>query len=148
MTANGGGPDATRCGACGHLRRDHVAGVVLRACPRCKGFVKESRDQYGTYHECLQCGYMDSNPGREAYDQAPRTPLRYVGDFADMRDKIMQVRALRSLGAGDPKCLAYCPFCDQEMEETSSHPNRRVHTCPAGHMASVVYKGNALAGWQ
>jgi hypothetical protein len=32
--------------------------VSLRACPRCVGDLHTNRDMYGTYKECLQCGYM------------------------------------------------------------------------------------------
>ena len=30
----------------------------LKACPRCKGDLHTNRDIYGSYRECLQCGYM------------------------------------------------------------------------------------------
>ena len=30
----------------------------LKECPRCHGDVHTNRDMYGTYKECLQCGYM------------------------------------------------------------------------------------------
>ena len=30
----------------------------LKGCPRCKGDLHMNRDIYGTYKECLQCGYM------------------------------------------------------------------------------------------
>ena len=29
-----------------------------KACPRCEGDLHENRDIYGSYKECLQCGYM------------------------------------------------------------------------------------------
>ncbi len=32
--------------------------LYLKACPRCHGDIKVNKDIYGTYKECLQCGYM------------------------------------------------------------------------------------------
>lgn len=32
--------------------------IYLKQCPRCKGDLSASRDQYGDYLHCLQCGYM------------------------------------------------------------------------------------------
>jgi len=30
----------------------------LKSCPRCRGDVYVSRDHYGWYEQCLQCGYL------------------------------------------------------------------------------------------
>lgn len=32
--------------------------LLLKSCPKCKGDVVEERDYYGTYTQCLQCGYL------------------------------------------------------------------------------------------
>ena len=32
--------------------------LYLKLCPRCKGDMHSNRDMYGSYQECLQCGYM------------------------------------------------------------------------------------------
>ena len=32
--------------------------LYLKSCPRCKGAMHLNRDIYGSYKECLQCGYM------------------------------------------------------------------------------------------
>ena len=32
--------------------------LILKGCPRCKGDMNTSKDMYGEYEECLQCGYM------------------------------------------------------------------------------------------
>ena len=32
--------------------------LYLKACPRCKGDMHSTRDMYGSYRECLQCGHM------------------------------------------------------------------------------------------
>jgi DNA-directed RNA polymerase subunit M/transcription elongation factor TFIIS len=32
--------------------------LTLKGCPRCKGDLHSNRDMYGSYRECLQCGYM------------------------------------------------------------------------------------------
>ena len=32
--------------------------LYLKACPRCKGDLHANRDIYGSYRQCLQCGYM------------------------------------------------------------------------------------------
>ena len=34
----------------------------LKGCPRCKGDLHTNRDLYGSYTECLQCGYMRDLP--------------------------------------------------------------------------------------
>ncbi len=31
--------------------------VKLKACPRCRGDLNVTQDQYGPFTECLQCGY-------------------------------------------------------------------------------------------
>ena len=36
--------------------------LQLKACPRCAGDLHTNRDLYGTYAECLQCGYMKDLP--------------------------------------------------------------------------------------
>ncbi|MDA1188593.1 MAG: hypothetical protein O2854_02770 [Chloroflexi bacterium] len=32
--------------------------VKFKSCPRCKGDMHLNTDMYGTYRECLMCGYM------------------------------------------------------------------------------------------
>ena len=32
--------------------------LFLKSCPRCQGDMHANRDFYGSYKECLQCGYM------------------------------------------------------------------------------------------
>jgi DNA-directed RNA polymerase subunit M/transcription elongation factor TFIIS len=32
--------------------------MFLKACPRCRGDLYINRDIYGTYLECVQCGYI------------------------------------------------------------------------------------------
>lgn len=32
--------------------------LLLKSCPKCKGDVVEERDRYGSYTQCLQCGYL------------------------------------------------------------------------------------------
>ena len=35
--------------------------LLLRSCPRCSGDLYDTADIYGTYFECLQCGfYLDT----------------------------------------------------------------------------------------
>ncbi|MBI4200017.1 MAG: hypothetical protein HY535_06060 [Chloroflexi bacterium] len=36
----------------------------FKGCPRCGGDLHLSRDQYGSYKECLQCGYVEDVPDR------------------------------------------------------------------------------------
>ncbi|MBI4200811.1 MAG: hypothetical protein HY531_00805 [Chloroflexi bacterium] len=31
--------------------------IYFKACPRCHGDMHLSKDQYGQYVECIQCGY-------------------------------------------------------------------------------------------
>ena len=32
--------------------------LKLKGCPRCGGDVHTNRDLYGSYEQCIQCGYM------------------------------------------------------------------------------------------
>ena len=42
-----------------HFQRSkHVRTIFLKQCPRCNGDLSASRDHYGDYIHCLQCGYM------------------------------------------------------------------------------------------
>ena len=36
--------------------------LQLKACPRCAGDLHSNQDLYGSYVECLQCGYMKDLP--------------------------------------------------------------------------------------
>lgn len=36
--------------------------LELRACPRCEGDLHTNRDMYGSYKQCIQCGYMRDLP--------------------------------------------------------------------------------------
>ncbi len=40
--------------------------LYLKACPRCKGDVEFTNDQFGHYMECLQCGFMIRPKGDKA----------------------------------------------------------------------------------
>ena len=37
--------------------------LSLKACPRCRGDLHTNRDLYGSYSQCLQCGYMKDIEG-------------------------------------------------------------------------------------
>ena len=39
--------------------------MLTKSCPRCRGYLHTSRDIYGGYRECLQCGYMEDAPSPE-----------------------------------------------------------------------------------
>ena len=43
--------------------------LKLRACPRCKGDIYKGEDEYGTYWECIQCGYVEYEKGKEVEDE-------------------------------------------------------------------------------
>ena len=45
-----------------------MAMLYLKSCPRCEGDVRYERDMYGSYLDCLQCGFSISskNDGVEA----------------------------------------------------------------------------------
>ncbi len=32
--------------------------LFYKSCPRCRGDMHDSRDMYGTYRVCVQCGHM------------------------------------------------------------------------------------------
>ena len=36
--------------------------LQLKACPRCEGDLHTNRDMYGSYRQCIQCGYMRDIP--------------------------------------------------------------------------------------
>ena len=44
--------------------------LQLKACPRCEGDLHTNRDMYGSYRQCIQCGYMRDLPRA---DQALRS---------------------------------------------------------------------------
>ena len=44
--------------------------IYFKACPRCQGDMHLTRDLYGRYVECFQCGYES-----EAAEEEQRTPL-------------------------------------------------------------------------
>ena len=39
--------------------------LELRACPRCEGDLHTNRDMYGSYKQCIQCGYMHDIPNTD-----------------------------------------------------------------------------------
>ena len=39
--------------------------LELKACPRCKGDLHTNRDMYGSYKQCIQCGYMNDIPNTD-----------------------------------------------------------------------------------
>ena len=39
--------------------------LELRACPRCEGDLHTNRDMYGSYKQCIQCGYMRDIPNTD-----------------------------------------------------------------------------------
>jgi uncharacterized protein YbaR (Trm112 family) len=41
----------------------------LKACPRCRGDLREDRDKYGKYSICMQCGYHEI----DTEDEVPPT---------------------------------------------------------------------------
>ena len=38
----------------------------LKACPRCRGDLREEKDFYGAYVACIQCGYVLNAQDEEA----------------------------------------------------------------------------------
>ncbi len=32
--------------------------IRFKSCPKCSGYVRVDRDQYGWYEQCIQCGYV------------------------------------------------------------------------------------------
>ena len=33
--------------------------LYFKTCPKCKGDMQLTRDMYGSYKACLQCGYLE-----------------------------------------------------------------------------------------
>ena len=52
--------------------------LQLKACPRCRGDIHVNRDMYGSYRQCLQCGYMKDleSPNRLLESLALARPRR------------------------------------------------------------------------
>ncbi len=52
--------------------------IKLKACPKCHGDLLLERDQYGSYMNCLQCGYLmelpEKVPGINLSEQTRQTP--------------------------------------------------------------------------
>lgn len=61
--------------------------LKVKSCPRCKGDVVRSRDQYGWVEECIQCG--------QPYDADTfRNNRRHLADERRNRKSIYTMRKL------------------------------------------------------
>ncbi len=49
---------------------------MTQSCPRCRGYMHISGDQYGTYRECLYCGYLVDVGRRDEPRRSPPTTKR------------------------------------------------------------------------
>ena len=68
---------------------------LLGCCPRCRGDLAHSRDQWGPYWHCLQCGWHEKGPVQQRAD----LPRWLTGVAADRAGKSNpEDHALASLG--------------------------------------------------
>ena len=115
-----------------------------RVCPRCSAALVK------TYHEpeCLQCGFADYDytppvkiGAKSLMSAGTRYVFRYAGDSDRFADTLCHVRLRRIRNR-----VVYgvsCPFCRQEMEQSSLSGKRRElreerYRCPQGHRLSLI----------
>ncbi len=57
---------------------------ILRGCPRCRGDLRQNRDMYGEYRQCVQCGFLE--------DGGPVVSIEMAKAESKERDVIHQPR--------------------------------------------------------
>jgi DNA-directed RNA polymerase subunit RPC12/RpoP len=48
--------------------------IYYKACTKCGGDMHDSRDAYGSYVTCMQCGFLKDSP-RDASELTARIPV-------------------------------------------------------------------------
>ena len=125
-------------------------------CPKCGGLVITDIDE----RKCLSCGgrdygYAPPPPAKTAITAARIWRLRYKGAGDVNADIVvhMEVRRKSKMGwqtrggfeSSRPMLVPFCPFCPQEMSETSLSGKglqrargERRFACETGHRISVI----------
>ena len=127
----------------------------LVACPRCEALLSVNYEEPA----CLQCGFVDyaytpSLVGRKKksiVSNGTHYVLRYVGDFPSLSNTLTHVNLRRLRNR-----VVYgvtCPFCGQEMEQSSLSGKRREvreerYKCEEGHRVSLTPNKNGSLGWK
>jgi hypothetical protein len=44
--------------------RNETKRYALRGCPKCAGDLRREDDTFGSYEQCVQCGYLHEVPGK------------------------------------------------------------------------------------
>ena len=126
-------------------------------CPRCSHIMRI------TYHdqepECWTCGYVDYTytPLTQARESilasGTQFLVRYVGNFPNMKDRLVHIQLARGCVTTVVKSHPFCPFCDQVMELFSLvGKNRAVsedrYQCDQGHRISLLRDLKGDMGWK
>lgn len=124
-------------------------------CPRCNTLLRINYEE----PECLQCGFVDYAYTPEVTRKKTKSivstgthyVLRYVGDFPTLSHTLTHVKLRRQRNR-----VVYgvtCPFCGQEMEQSSLSGKRREvreerYKCLDGHRVSLTPGRNGSLGWK
>ena len=122
----------------------------MKACPRCRGWL--ARDEDGD--RCVNCGHGTPSSVPPRGPNAPRLVARYSGDTPALQKRRLCLQLGPQPGKGRrvrPVYRAACPFCGDEMAETSggTWPNGTVRfACPRNHRVSLQTRPDGTLVWQ
>lgn len=124
-------------------------------CPRCNTQLTIAYNE----PECLQCGYADysyvppvnKRKEKSLLSAGTRYVLRYVGDFPYLNETLAHVKLKRLRNR--VVFGVTCPFCEQEMEQSSLSGKRREvreerYRCEDGHRVSLTPAKGGSLGWK
>lgn len=123
-------------------------------CPRCDARLQINYDE----PQCLQCGYVDygytppnAHKTMNMMSTATRFVVRYIGDFPQLADTLTHVRLVRFRNRAIYQVT--CPFCDDDMEQSSLSGKRREvreerYKCADGHRISLLPGKKNDLGWK
>ena len=129
--------------------------TVDLVCPRCEAPLRINYDE----PQCLQCGYVDytyvppnaHKRTRSLMSKGTQYVLRYTGSSEVLSETLthVQLRRFRNRAI----YLVSCPFCHQEMMQSSLSGKRREvreerYKCEAGHRISLLPSRNGSLGWK
>lgn len=126
-------------------------------CPKCSNTM---RNAYADQEpECWMCGYVD-------YSFVPRVErtksilatgtkylVRYIGGFPKMKERLVEIQAVRGTGVAKIRHNTTCPFCGMNMEAVALSIKRKQisedrYICPDGHRISLLQGQNGDIGWK
>ena len=107
--------------------------LKLGSCPRCKeGSTELKTDHYGSYLNCLQCGYTvdvvsSSSSPRPLFLRGNWYVFRYTGDAQLFAGIGLQARLLSNPTGGREKYAVGCPFAECALPMKPGSQGTRIH---------------------